>query len=81
MIALHTDSLMAQLVVRNLEEDLIIKLKKRAAENGRSAEAEHRDILRQALAEEPRRSFRELAAMLPRLPTRADSPICKCLQI
>jgi antitoxin FitA len=53
---------MAQLVVRNLEEELVIKLKKRAAENGRSAEAEHRDILRQALAEEPRRSFRELAA-------------------
>ena len=53
---------MAQLVVRNLDEELIVKLKKRAVENGRSAEAEHREILRQALAEEPRRSFKELAA-------------------
>ena len=53
---------MAQLVVRNLEDELVAKLKLRAAEHGRSAEAEHREILRQALAEEPRRSFKELAA-------------------
>ena len=53
---------MAQLVVRNLDEDLVLRLKLRAAEHGRSAEAEHREILRQALAAEPRRSFKELAA-------------------
>ena len=53
---------MAQLIVRNLDEELVLRLKLRAAEHGRSAEAEHREILRQALAEEPRRSFRELAA-------------------
>jgi antitoxin FitA len=53
---------MAQLLVRNLDEELVAKLKLRAAEHGRSAEAEHREILRQALAVEPRRSFKELAA-------------------
>ena len=53
---------MAQLVVRNLDEDLVLRLKLRAAEHGRSAEAEHREILRQALAAVPRRSFKELAA-------------------
>jgi plasmid stability protein len=40
---------MAQLIVRNLEETLVKALKIRAARSGRSAEAEHREILREAL--------------------------------
>jgi plasmid stability protein len=48
------------LQVRGLDDDLINRLKRRAARHGRSAEAEHREILRQALASEP--SFEELAA-------------------
>jgi plasmid stability protein len=52
---------MAQLIVRNLDDALVAKLKQRAAEHGRSAEAEHREILREALIGEPRRSFWELA--------------------
>jgi plasmid stability protein len=55
---------MSQLIVRQLDEELVARLKMRAAEHGRSAEAEHREILRQALAEEPRRSFKELAAQV-----------------
>ena len=55
---------MAQLIVRNLDDELVARLKQRAAEHGRSAEAEHREILRQALIEEPRRSFWELADQL-----------------
>jgi plasmid stability protein len=55
---------MAQLIVRNIDDELVARLKVRAAEHGRSAEAEHREILRQALAQEPRRSFRELAAQV-----------------
>ena len=55
---------MAQLIVRNIDQELVARLKLRAAEHGRSAEAEHREILRQALAEEPRRSFKELAAQV-----------------
>jgi plasmid stability protein len=53
---------MARLIVRNLDDGLVARLKIRAAEHGRSAEAEHREILRTALAAQPRRSFRELAA-------------------
>lgn len=40
---------MATLTVRNLDEALVRKLRIRAAQHGRSAEAEHREILRAAL--------------------------------
>lgn len=40
---------MASLHVRNLDEEVILKLKERAIRNGRSAEAEHREILRSVL--------------------------------
>lgn len=53
--------------VRNLDDDLIAKLKTRAARHGRSAEAEHREILRQALETEVELSFDELAAQLRQL--------------
>ena len=39
---------MAQLVVRNLEESVKARLKRRARRNGRSMEEEVRDILRNA---------------------------------
>jgi len=39
----------AQLIVRNLEEEAVRRLRIRAAEHGRSMEAEHRSILRAAL--------------------------------
>ena len=39
----------SQLLVRNLDVALVAKLRRRAAENGRSTEAEHREILRAAL--------------------------------
>lgn len=50
--------------VRNLDEDLIARLKRRAARHGRSAEAEHRAILRNALDAESEPSFETLAAEL-----------------
>ncbi|MBF0336029.1 MAG: hypothetical protein HQL40_20740 [Alphaproteobacteria bacterium] len=50
------------LSVRNLDDDIIARLKRRAARHGRSAEAEHREILRQALANEAEPSFDDLAA-------------------
>ena len=56
--------------VRNLDDDLIAKLKMRAARHGRSAEAEHREILRQALENEIEPSFDELAARLRLLTAR-----------
>jgi antitoxin FitA len=53
--------------VRNLDDDLIARLKRRAARHGRSTEAEHREILRQALTNELEPSFETLAAELRRL--------------
>jgi antitoxin FitA len=40
---------MPTLTVRNLDEDLVRRLRTRAAAHGRSVEAEHREILRAAL--------------------------------
>lgn len=40
---------MAQLIVRDLDDRLVQLLKERAASRGRSAEEEHRQILRAAL--------------------------------
>lgn len=45
---------MAQVIVRNLEEDVKRKLKRRARRHGRSMEEEVRDILRDAIKEEDR---------------------------
>jgi len=42
----------ANLHVRNVDDELILRLKRQAADHGRSAEAEHREILRVALAPE-----------------------------
>ena len=55
------------LLVRNLEEDLVVRLKRRAVRNGRSTEAEHRAILRQALSAEVEPSFLELAKRMREL--------------
>jgi plasmid stability protein len=53
--------------VRNLEDDLIAKLKRRAIRHGRSTEAEHREILRQVLATEMEPDFEQLAAEFRKL--------------
>jgi plasmid stability protein len=39
-----------QLLVRDLDEEVIARLKRRAAANGRSTEAEHRAILEAAVS-------------------------------
>jgi plasmid stability protein len=58
---------MGNLHVRNLEDDLILRLKRRAARHGRSTEAEHREILRLALGADDEPSFDTLAAELRKL--------------
>lgn len=55
---------MASLIVRNLDEALVSRLKNRAKEQGRSAEGEHRRILEEALR--PRRNGRDLWERLSR---------------
>ena len=64
---------MAQLIVRNLDEAVVARLRRRAAERGRSMEAEHRDILRQALLP-PRRqpSLKEHLMAMPDVGTDED---------
>jgi plasmid stability protein len=60
------------LVVRNVDEDIALALKQRAASHGRSAEAEHREILRAALMRPKRRSFAEVLASMPDVGEDAD---------
>jgi plasmid stability protein len=55
---------MGSLSVRNLDDELIVRLKRRAARHGHSTEAEVREILRRTLAEEVELSFEDLAAEL-----------------
>ena len=66
--------------VRNLDDDLILRLKRRAARHGRSAEAEHREILRQALSGEVQPGFDELAAELRALTARRKQTPAEILQ-
>ena len=58
---------MAQLIVRNIEEKMVKKLKQRAGEHGVSMEEEHRRILRVALLgrSEKRLSFKQYLREMP----------------
>lgn len=62
----------SNLVVRNVDEEIALALKQRAAAHGRSAEAEHREILRSVLQRPPRRSFSEVLASMPDVGQDAD---------
>jgi antitoxin FitA len=56
----------AQLIVRNVDPEVVHRLKLRAAQHGRSMEAEHREILRQALlASEPGVTLKALLLAMP----------------
>ena len=63
---------MADLIVRGVDEALVKALKERAVAHGRSAEAEHREILAAALARPRRRSFAEVLASMPDVGADAD---------
>jgi plasmid stability protein len=64
---------MAQLIVRDIEDDIVRELKLRAARNGRSAEEEHRRILREALRpSEDRASFKDILSQMPDVGEDAD---------
>jgi plasmid stability protein len=56
---------MAQLMVRNLPEELVLALKRRAAKRNRSAEQEHREILKAALQGPRRKALAEVLANMP----------------
>lgn len=63
---------MANLVVRNLDEDIVRALKERATRHKRSAEAEHRAILEQALLRPKRNSLAQVLAAMPDVGCDAD---------
>jgi antitoxin FitA len=63
---------MAQLLVRDLDEDLVVALRKRAAKHGRSVEAEHRAILHAALRKPPTRDFKTMLLSMPKSQSDED---------
>ena len=63
---------MATLLVRGVDEALVQRLREQAVANGRSAEAEHRAILAQALGGTARRSFAEVLSGMPDVGQDAD---------
>jgi plasmid stability protein len=68
---------MAQLIVRDLEDDVKSRLKRRAERHGRSMEEEVRDILRNAAKEENRprpRLGSRIAARFAKTGLSADLP-------
>ncbi len=64
---------MAQLTVRNINEQVVRTLKQRAAAHGRSAEAEHREILRAALLQVEEGFAARAEALRQRLRSSVDS--------
>ncbi len=56
---------MASLVVRNLDQRVVNALKQRAAQHGRSAEAEHRALLEELLLRPKGKSFAEAILTMP----------------
>lgn len=68
---------MAQLVVRNLETGIKLRLQRRAKRNGRSMEEEVRDILRDAAKEEASPAHglgTEIASLFKKAGLEADIP-------
>jgi plasmid stability protein len=75
LLAFHeekTEKKMANLTIRNLDDEVVEKLKARAKENERSLEAEIRVLLTATTERPSRKAFRELAeriaALTPDMP-------------
>jgi len=63
---------MATLIVRDIDESLVLALKQRAAKHGRSAEAEHRLILATVLLRPRKRHLADVLAAIPNVGNDAD---------
>jgi plasmid stability protein len=65
---------MPQLIVRQIEEKVVQRLKQRAGAHGVSMEEEHRRILRDSLlgSKGPRKSFKEALSAMPHVGKDAD---------
>ena len=63
---------MPNLLVRGIDEALVEALKAQAVAHGRSAEAEHREILAAALRRPRKRSFAAVLASMPNVGEDSD---------
>ena len=63
---------MANLIVRNVDDDIVKALKERAGKSGNSAEAEHRIILSRVLLKPAKKSFAEILSQMPNLGNDSD---------
>jgi restriction endonuclease len=70
---------MAQLIVRNIEKDVVLKLKQRAAKSGVSTEEEIRRILRKSIGKKtekrsrkPKRTLWEYLLTMPNVGKDSD---------
>jgi len=75
MIPIREATMATNLVVRNLDEDVALALKQLAAAHGRSAEAEHREILGAGL-QRPKRWF--VAGVFPSMPNVGEDSDFNC---
>lgn len=66
------EDVVADLLIRGVEDALVLALKKRAGAHGRSQEAELRAILAAALQSPPRRNLADLLAAMPDVGVDAD---------
>ena len=69
-------SIPSNLVVRQVEAEVVLALKAAAAHHGRSAEAEHREILRSALLRPRRRPMGQVLAEMPLVGRDEDFSRC-----
>jgi antitoxin FitA len=67
---------MANLVVRNIDEDVVKALKARAGLEGISAEAEHRKILEVALLSPKKKSLVDVLKAMPDVGMDSDFERC-----
>lgn len=67
----------ANLVVRNVDEQVAAALKRRTARHERSAEAEHRERLRSVLLRPKRRSVADVLASIPNVGADRDFSVRK----
>jgi len=68
---------MANLTIRNMEDSVVERMKEKAAQNGRSLEAELREVVRQAASRRTRQELLaaadRIAAMTPKGVKQTDS--------
>lgn len=63
---------MANLIVRNIDDEVAVALKMLASQHGISAEAEHRRILEQALMRPKKKLFADVLSQIPNVGEDAD---------